>query len=73
MLTKDCWHPDQRRKTIGNYSLALVLGLAVGPTAGGVIAEAELGDGSFGALAPQLLPSRLPISWSSKRHVPIPS
>lgn len=62
MLTKDCWYPDQRRKPVGKYSLALLLGLAVGPTAGGFIAEAEHGDGSFGALAPQLLPSRLPIS-----------
>lgn len=41
MLTKDCWHPDQRRKAVGSYSLALLLGLAVGPTAGSFIAKAE--------------------------------
>lgn len=35
----DCWHPEQRGKAVGIYSLAPLLGPAVGPIAGGFIAE----------------------------------
>lgn len=35
----DCWSPDERGKAISIYSLAPLLGPAVGPIAGGFIAE----------------------------------
>lgn len=35
----DCWHPEERGKAVGIYSLAPLLGPAVGPIAGGFIAE----------------------------------
>ncbi|KAF2769989.1 MFS general substrate transporter [Teratosphaeria nubilosa] len=35
----DCFHPEQRGKAIGIYSLAPLIGPAVGPIAGGFIAE----------------------------------
>ncbi|OCL08870.1 MFS general substrate transporter [Glonium stellatum] len=38
-VLSDCWHPDQRGKAVGIYSLAPLLGPAIGPIAGGFIAE----------------------------------
>jgi len=38
-VLSDCWSPDQRGKAISIYSLAPLLGPAVGPIAGGFIAE----------------------------------
>lgn len=37
--SSDCWPPEQRGKAVGIYSLAPLLGPAVGPIAGGFIAE----------------------------------
>lgn len=38
-LLSDCFHADQRGKAISIYSLAPLLGPAIGPIAGGFIAE----------------------------------
>ncbi|PLB39031.1 MFS transporter [Aspergillus candidus] len=38
-LLSDCFHPEERGKSIAIYSLAPLLGPAVGPIAGGFIAE----------------------------------
>lgn len=38
-ILADCWPPEQRGKAIAIYSLAPLLGPAVGPVAGGFIAE----------------------------------
>ncbi len=38
-VLSDCWSPDQRGKAINIYSLAPLLGPAVGPIAGGFITE----------------------------------
>ncbi|KAI1079862.1 synaptic vesicle transporter [Whalleya microplaca] len=37
-VLSDCWHPEQRGKAVGIYSLAPLLGPVVGPIAGGFIA-----------------------------------
>ncbi|KAL8700614.1 MAG: hypothetical protein Q9201_005356 [Fulgogasparrea decipioides] len=39
-VLSDCWLPEQRGKAMGIYSLAPLLGPAVGPIAGGFITEA---------------------------------
>ncbi|KAI9733423.1 MAG: hypothetical protein M1834_003507 [Cirrosporium novae-zelandiae] len=38
-VLSDCWRPEQRGKAVSLYSLAPLLGPAVGPIAGGFIAE----------------------------------
>ena len=38
-VLSDCWHPEQRGKAMGIYTLGPVLGPAVGPVLGGWIAE----------------------------------
>ena len=38
-VLSDCWHAEERGKAIAIYSLAPLLGPAVGPIAGGFIAE----------------------------------
>ncbi|TIA01842.1 MFS multidrug transporter [Aureobasidium pullulans] len=38
-MLSDCWRPEERGKAISIYSLAPLLGPAVGPIAGGFIAE----------------------------------
>lgn len=38
-VLSDCWHPEQRGKAMGIYTLAPVLGPAIGPVLGGWIAE----------------------------------
>jgi MFS family permease len=38
-ILADCFHPEQRGKAIGIYSLAPLIGPAAGPIAGGFIAE----------------------------------
>jgi len=38
-ILADCFHPEQRGKAIGIYSLAPLIGPAVGPIAGGFISE----------------------------------